>query len=121
MPHIVLEYSNNVVLPQKAEILLERVHQLLVNKLPTQIENCKSRTRVCDTFVVGDGRSDHAFVHMSIKILAGRSEEHKAFIAQELLDMMDDFFLTGQTLPGLHLSVEIEDLDQGYCKKTSGS
>lgn len=117
MPHIILEYSNNLVFDQEASVLFESIHHLLARELPTQLSSCKSRSYDSDSYRVGDGQANNAFAHLGIKVMPGRTEERKAHIAQQIMDMMYIFFQTQYTALNLQLSIEMQDLDTVYLKK----
>jgi 5-carboxymethyl-2-hydroxymuconate isomerase len=74
MPHIILEYSSNVVEPDFSRLFKE-CHELLTGKLPTEMKNCKSRAVKCVNYYVGDGNADNGFVHVTLKIMPGRERD----------------------------------------------
>ena len=84
MPHIILEYSANVI-ESDFSGLFKECHQLLANQLPTQIKSCKSRAIKCLNYYVGEGIADSAFVHVTLKIMPGRSQEVLQAAGQGLL------------------------------------
>jgi 5-carboxymethyl-2-hydroxymuconate isomerase len=61
MPHLVLEYSDNIV-ESDFMTLFQSCHKVLVQQLPTQLESCKSRALKHTTYYIGDGKPQKAFV-----------------------------------------------------------
>lgn len=121
MPHITLEYSNNIGRHSDTRLLFDNIHQLLANELPTELSTCKSRAVVCDNYWLGDGDINNAFAHLNIKVMSGRSVEKKTYLGHVLLEMMNQFFHPLTAGLDLQLSVEIQDLDPLYFKKQANS
>lgn len=110
MPHIVLEYSNNIYPTPNIKAFFAKIHQLLEKELPTQLSNCKSRCMVHDLFYIGDGSIKNAFTHLTIKILPGRTEEKKNQVLQEVMTIINEFFQRYESTMNLQTSVEILDV-----------
>lgn len=119
MPHIVLEYSNNIYPTPDTKALFAKIHQLLEKELPTQLSSCKSRCVVHDSFYVGDGSVKNAFAHLTVKIMPGRSAEKKQQVLKEVMDMMNELFQRYEGSINLQKSVEIMDLDVHYLKQAA--
>ncbi|PWY55051.1 hypothetical protein DGG96_13980 [Legionella qingyii] len=115
MPHLILELSNNID-SQHLNQLFDKLHQMLAEKLPTQLSNCRSRCVVHPLFYIGDQSPANAFVHLTLKMLPGRDDAKKKSIGKELFDLLDNFFRTGQNELNIMLSVEVLDLDNHYFK-----
>ena len=116
MPHVVLEFSNNISEKKHLPELLKQCQQILVPHLPTQLASCKSRTIEYNCFLVGDGHPKNAFVHLSIKILAGRTEETLYKIGSFLMTLLKEYFAESLKNLNLGLSVEIGELEKTYFK-----
>ncbi|KTC89546.1 5-carboxymethyl-2-hydroxymuconate Delta-isomerase [Fluoribacter dumoffii] len=116
MPHLLLELSNNIKNTEHLNQLFTQLHQVLSENLPTPLSNCRSRCIVHPMFFIGDQSEYHAFVHLTLKILAGRDEAKKRSIGQKLFDLLDKFFRTDPSGLNITLSVEIRDLDPVYFK-----
>lgn len=115
MPHLILELSNNIK-SQHLNQLFDQLHQMIAEKLPTQLSNCRSRCIVHPLFYIGDQSAVNAFVHLTLKMLPGRDDMKKKSIGKELFDLLDNFFRTGQNELNIMLSVEVLDLDNHYFK-----
>lgn len=116
MPHLTLEYSNNINPTNNLNHLFDNLHNLVANELPTQLSNCKSRCIIHPLFFIGDQNKKNAFVHLTIKILSGRTDATKKNLAEKVLSLLDDHFRSESNELNLSLSVEILDLDAHYFK-----
>jgi 5-carboxymethyl-2-hydroxymuconate isomerase len=116
MPHLILEYSKNIDGGLNFEPLFVTLHQLLEKQLPTELSSCKSRCIPQELFFIGDCKIQNAFAHLTIKILAGRTDENKNLIGNAVLKEMSDFFQPLKQKLHLQLSVEVMDLDKHYFK-----
>ena len=118
MPHLVIEYSNN--LPHLApSALLRSANAALMTTGQFQEADIKSRAIAVDSFAIGTNNAPRAFVAARLSILSGRSPETKQLLAQALLAALD------AAIPGagvdLQTSVEILDIDRdSYAKSHRG-
>lgn len=116
MPHILLECSENLDFQPNCGELFEKIHCLLAQELPTNLSSCKSRCQTHQAFYLGDGSKTNAFVHVTIKVLSGRTDDKKKSIGQEILAILQAYFQQYKSTLNLQLSVEIVDLDKNYFK-----
>ena len=122
MPQIRLEYSGNVQEPADPQALFRGLHEVLRDTGGIRIGNCKSRSFRCDPFRVGAGEPDGAFVHLEVRILAGRSLELKKAIGEALLEVLRQNFVECGKELDLQITVEICDIVKGaYFKHPSGT
>ena len=92
MPHLILEFSDNVIEQDRFSDLFQQCHQTLVETLPTELMSCKSRAIPLQDFYLGDGAERLAFVHGTLKIMPGRTEEVLNQTAEALLSLFKDHF-----------------------------
>ncbi len=114
MPHLTLEYSNNVIEKKLLVELFQKLHLLLADNLPTQIASCKSRAIEFAVFTIGKGNSDAAFVHVSLKVLPGRSQSILESTGQHLLKALKQHFAQSISRLKLQISLEISELQSTY-------
>ncbi|MBA4749598.1 MAG: 5-carboxymethyl-2-hydroxymuconate Delta-isomerase [Alphaproteobacteria bacterium] len=118
MPHIILQFSKDVCDQRTAETFFEKAHDFLVETLPTQLSSCKSRALEHTIFRVGEGNPENAFIHLTVKVLPGRSPDTIEKASQGLLTLLSAHLKKeGTTHKKISLSVEIEELS--YYHKTS--
>ena len=113
MPHIILEYSANLRQIVDFNKLFLDLHFLLHEHGDIAIKNCKSRALKLDDYLLADGKEEHGFVHLTIRIFAGRSSDLKKKISEQIRDLLLRYF----NQPGTEITVEIVDIDrESYVK-----
>jgi len=123
MPHLVYEITNNLDTAE-ADIpgLLKKSNQVLIAQggvFPTG--GIRSRVIWLRDYCIADGsHGDDAFVHVSLKIGAGRSEAEKKKACDELFAMMSEHFAPIFAKQGLALSMEFSEFSEaGTWKKNN--
>ena len=117
MPHLLLEASTNIVeTNDKIKQILYKCQELLVEKLPTQLANCKSRLIMHDVFVLGDNNPKNAFIHLTVRVLKGRSQELLSSTSRSLFELLQESFSKSKENLNLGISVEITELNDSYAK-----
>ena len=117
MPHIVIEYTPNLKdLPFDA--MLDAVTRRLAQSPEVQDEaDLKARVIRAEHFRVGLADNQRGFIHVTLRIMAGRNELAKQDFSQRVADGMLEHmpeFGNGMTV---HLSVEVVDIDRGSYRK----
>lgn len=115
MPHIILESSDNISNKLPFEDLFNQLHKLLADTLPTQISSCKSRVITHDRYFVGTDFKNNVFIHLTMKIMPGRSNEVKQTVGKEALEILKKLSENSNE-NHISLSVEVIDLDENYFK-----
>lgn len=118
MPHLTLEYSNNLADEDSIALLCRE----LARSLDAQREGeqrvfplggIRVRALRCDAFCIADGRiEDAAFLHGNLKIGAGRSEAAKQAAGDALFDIIKQHFADAFDRQGLALSLEINEFSE---------
>jgi len=113
MPHIVLEYSSNIIEAKTnfSEELFPKIHDLLVNELNANIEACKSRAIKFDDFYLSNGSKNKAFIFLEVKILPGRTEEKIENFYKNLLELAKEYFSCSLVEKDLAISINIVEMD----------
>ncbi len=120
MPHVVLEYSDNLPdRPDLRRVLLE-IHEVLVATGAFARDDIKSRAVRHDTYAVADGASERGFVALEIRILEGRSAEVKAAASEGALAVLEHAFAASLARLPVGLSVEIRDMDRASYRRRRG-
>jgi 5-carboxymethyl-2-hydroxymuconate isomerase len=101
--------------------LFARLHRVLAGVGAIPIGNCKSRARCLDNYYIGDGATQHAFVHLVIRFLEGRSTERKRKISRGCLEVLQETLIPSAGLE-LQITVEIQDIERStYSKMPEGT
>lgn len=114
MPHLVLEYSSNLIEKKTLTVLFEKCHGLLAEKLPTERKSCVSRAVECQQYYIGEGQSDLAFIHVTLKVKAGRTFEVLKETAEALLTAIKMHCNESVNQFNLKVTVEIIELQKTY-------
>lgn len=108
MPHCIIEHSPNI----SPDGLM---HAVFNGALHSQLflpdgADIKVRAMAYSNFKLGDGKA--SFVHVFVKILAGRTDEQKQRLSQEIIKKLSD--LGHQDIS---ITVEVVDMErQSYQK-----
>ncbi|MER2236859.1 MAG: 5-carboxymethyl-2-hydroxymuconate Delta-isomerase [Psychrobacillus sp.] len=121
MPHFIVEYTDNLKEDINVEQLLKDVHQILIARNDTfPIGGIRSRAIELTDYQVADGLEDDAFVHATLKIAAGRSEEIKAEVCDAIFEVIKAHFDETMNKRYLALSMElVEFSDSGTYKQNN--
>ncbi|MFZ1685046.1 MAG: 5-carboxymethyl-2-hydroxymuconate Delta-isomerase [Candidatus Zixiibacteriota bacterium] len=121
MPHLTLEYSNNLTAAVDMNALFERIHTALTEYERIKIGDIKSRAIGYDLFRVGTGSPDAVFVHLSVDILNGRPVEERKRMSQQLLALVHEAFAEIYDSQPCDITVNIREIDkETYGKKING-
>ncbi len=124
MPHLTLEYTSNLDEWAADPDLLLSLHRLL-EAAGIKIENCKSRWRMAEEWVTGDGQGESAFVHLDIRFLEGRKPDVKRMIGEGAVELLQDHFQPAADRSDgldLQITVEIQDIRRAdYFKSPPGT
>lgn len=113
MPHIIVEYTDNIKNDANIPNLLEKINGVLIARSPLfPTGGIRSRAIELQDYRVADGKEDDAFVHVTLKIAAGRSEEDKKAVCDELFEMIKDHFAELFAERFLALSMELIEFSE---------
>ena len=110
MPHFIVECTGNIREQADLPGLFSRVNEALAATGIFPLGGIRSRAHWVDTWQMADGRHDYAFVHMTLKIGAGRSLESRQQVGEMLFALIKDHFAGLMAARYLALSFEIEEL-----------
>jgi 5-carboxymethyl-2-hydroxymuconate isomerase len=118
VPHLTLEFSENLADSDSIAILCRRLARCLQDqregdKLVYPLGGIRVRAVRCEKYCIADGRfEDAAFLHATLKIGAGRSEEAKKATGDALFDAIKTHFPDAFEHRGLALSLEISEFSE---------
>lgn len=112
MPHLIVEYTDNLAEPRIPD-LLEGLHAVLMRHADVfPVGGIRSRAIRLSEYRVADGREDDAFVHVTLKIGAGRGEEVKQAVGAELFEVLKAHFAEEFARRYLALSLEVQEFSE---------
>ena len=115
MPHVIFELSDNILEKDLAKIM-DEIHQILTDRLPAQLESCKSRVIRHQKFLVGNGHDNNAFIHLLVEVFPGRSKATLDLTASKIIAALQIYFKKSVDNLNLQISVTIKDLPEIYHK-----
>lgn len=113
MPHLTIEYTDNLREGGDIPGLLRKANRVLIDQGGVfPIGGIRSRA-ICHTeYCVADGEEDYAFVHASLKVGSGRTEEEKNTACDALFEMMKTHFAAQFEKRYLALSLEFSEFSE---------
>ncbi len=111
MPHQIVEYSSNLESQVDIAALIKHLHETVaaIDAFP----RAALRTRVArrDQYCIADHDPANAFVHVLLRIAAGRSPEVKKAAGDQIFQALCDFLAPVQATTPLGISFEIQEID----------
>jgi 5-carboxymethyl-2-hydroxymuconate isomerase len=124
MPHLIMEYSSNLIEKNNLTDLFAKINPLLAETLGTDISGCKCRGLEYADYHIGMGdaeKAEQAFVHIELKVLRGRDPGTLHDIGIQLMDVSRDFLAESFKKLYLQMTLEIVELSPQYFKFSSNS
>jgi 5-carboxymethyl-2-hydroxymuconate isomerase len=119
VPHTILEYSDNIIEPADFQPFWRKLHPALVEIAQVRLQDIKSRAYRCEAFRMADGAPGYAFVHLSIRLLEGRSPEALAAIGAAALELLKTHFSGTLAARQCDLTVELTGMRRDCYFKAS--
>ncbi|MHA0873869.1 5-carboxymethyl-2-hydroxymuconate Delta-isomerase [Enterobacter pasteurii] len=110
MPHFIAECTDNIREQADLPGLFAKVNEALAATGIFPIGGIRSRAHWLDTWQMADGRHDYAFVHMTLKIGAGRSLESREAVGEMLFALIKAHFADLMAARYLALSFALDEL-----------
>jgi len=111
MPHLTLEYSDNIEVD--VQPLLARLHEEVVATGAINLKGIKSRAIKHTQYRVADGDPDYAFVHVGLLIREGRPIEVQKEATQRVMRVLKETFGSQFENGYLSLSVDLKEMRDG--------
>ena len=110
MPHFIAECTDNIREQADLPGLFAKVNEALAATGIFPLGGIRSRAHWLDTWQMADGKHDYAFVHMTLKIGAGRSLQSREEVGEMLFALIKTHFAELMTARYLPLSFELDEL-----------
>lgn len=111
MPHLTVEYSTNLERRVDMAAVVRAVHEAALGTGVFPEGGIRTRAARRDLFLVADGNDENAFVHVSARIGAGRSDEIRRKAGERIFEslsaVLEDAYASGP----LAISLEISEID----------
>ena len=110
MPQLTIEYTPNIIEKNNFSDLFQTCHEILAQKLPAALQDCKSRAIQQNEYYMGAGEPNNAFVMVHLKCMEGRSKETLQMVMQEIMHTLQNHFATSLKQLNLQITLQLEEL-----------
>lgn len=111
MPHLVLEYSANLESSIDVAALIRAVHEAAIETGMFPLGGARTRAERRDVYLIADGHPDNAFVHLSARIGAGRTEEARRAAAEHIFAALKAVLAEAFATRPLAISFEMSEIE----------
>jgi 5-carboxymethyl-2-hydroxymuconate isomerase len=119
MPHFQIDYSANLEERLKIADLLTVLRDAAMETGVFQLPGIRVRATACDHWVIADGNPDHAFLDISIRLRAGRTDAAKKQAVAHIFAATEAFCADVMASSSFLLSLEMRDIDPDLSPKAS--
>lgn len=113
MPHVIVEHTKALSQPIEDKKLLHSIHQTVIGSELFSADAVKTRQIGYDAICWGEDGISIDFVHVTVKILAGRTEAQRTELADAVFAVLEE------ALPDVpKLSVDIHEMMKQTYRKT---
>lgn len=120
MPHLIIEYTDNLAEDGNIPKLLQSANKsLLQNEGIIPIGGLRTRAIELKDYCVADGTEDDAFVHATLKLGSGRSEEDIKKVCDNLFAVIQEHFAPIFEKRYLALSMEMYEFARPTYKQNN--
>lgn len=113
MPHLIIEFSQDLAEAEQVEAMLDAVHQAAAGTGLFEVGHIRVRAVPVAYYRVGGEREP--FIHVQCRIHAGRSEAQKRQLSEAVLAAIRE-----QGWPAKVMTVEVVEMDRSTYAKYSG-
>ncbi len=119
MPHMTIEFSSNLKVRADMEAAARAAHAALLSTGIFEVGAVRVRAVECNAYAIADCLPENAFVDMSLRVGAGRSQADKSKVGEAVYGAMLAFFQPLLQEPHFALSFEIREIDPDLSWKTN--
>ncbi|MGU9956830.1 MAG: 5-carboxymethyl-2-hydroxymuconate Delta-isomerase [Arenicellales bacterium WSBS_2016_MAG_OTU3] len=117
MPHIIIEYSENLEDSVSISNLLQTLHNVALATGVFPLGGLRTRAAKREDYVIADGHADNAFIHVLVRIGAGRDAQTKKQVCDVMFAKLTDFLAGAYAKKPLGISFELQEIDPDYSYK----
>jgi len=113
MPHLIIEFSANACTtndgPVDVDALVDALHDAALATGIAPLDGLRTRSVGLNHFAIADRHPDNAFIAVTARLGAGRSDEDKQRFVESLMNALERFL--GDARETMMLSVEYQEID----------
>lgn len=111
MPHVIIEYSDQLAPQIKNKAILKTVHETMIKSGLFNPGDIKSRIYEVKDFLVGEKAKELSFIHTRVYLLEGRTLEQRKTLGESIYNELI------KNLDSNHISVDVREMDKEIYKK----
>jgi 5-carboxymethyl-2-hydroxymuconate isomerase len=111
MPHIIIEYSDNIEKYLKIDTLIKKVHTTAVDTGIFPLGGLRVRAAKRESYEIADGHPDNGFVHVELKIGPGRDKKSKTSALKQIFSTVEEYLRPIHENGPLAMSAELNEFD----------
>lgn len=111
MPHLTIEYSENIEENINVRDLVKLMHDIAADIDALPLGGLRTRAVPRKDFLIADGHETNVFVNVALRIAPGRSDAIKKDAGEKLFNALSKFFEPFWQSDPIALSFEIQELD----------
>jgi 5-carboxymethyl-2-hydroxymuconate isomerase len=112
LPHLRLEYSSNIKEQLEEKKLFSACHHVLEKVANANPLQCQSRVVCFDTFYVGNGSENEAFIYLEISLLEGRTQAMLEEAGNQIREILKSYFAHSLQHLTVQLAVRIVEMEK---------
>lgn len=118
MPHTIIEHSFLIKSDKISELFFLINQNIAKSEGNFDILQCKARSVFVPEFLIANG-SESDFMHITIKILQGRSPEIRKNLAEHIIKIIGEFLKENKlSKKQIALSIDISEMEKTVYQKT---
>ena len=111
MPHIIIEYSDNLEKRINLAELIEIAHTTAVDTGVFPLGGLRVRAARREHYKIADGHPDNSFIHIELKIGPGRDKETKKSALENIFSTVEEYLKPIHENSPLAMSAELNEFD----------
>ena len=112
MPHVIVEYSQNLERSVDISELIKVVHDAMIATNAFPLEAVRTRGAPRNDFRIADGDPRNAFLAVVGRIAPGRPQQVRHELGKTLFDAIRDYLSDVSEAIPLSITVELQEIDQ---------
>ena len=111
MPHLSIEYSANLERDVDMSALCERLRTAGIATGIFPLAGIRVRALRCDHYAIADGKPEHGFIDISVRLRGGRPMDQRKAATAEIFAAAEDFLSDIIATKPIAVSLEMRDID----------
>jgi 5-carboxymethyl-2-hydroxymuconate isomerase len=112
MPHVTLEYTDNISVQVDAKEFFAGLQEVIKGFEAFRASRTKSRVIRHHEYFIDGGEPADGFVYLQIAILSGRSKEIRQELSRSALDYLVKYFAESTREKACSIAVEIREIEE---------